>query len=86
MRSVEEYDDNAIKNEAHRIVYKNIVVKLQSLQERKQENFLNHIKDAENAKEKALNEHNAAITSLNKALQLDQDEAHVILDAFKPPK
>ena len=50
------------------------------------ENFLKHIKDAEAAKEKALNEHNAAISSLNKALQLDQDEAHVILDAFKPPK
>ena len=32
----DEYDENAIKNEAHRIVYKNILEKLQSLQERKQ--------------------------------------------------
>ena len=33
----DEYDENTIKNEAHRIVYKNIVEKLQTLQERKQE-------------------------------------------------
>lgn len=33
----DDYDENAIKNEAHRILYKNILVKLQTLQERKQE-------------------------------------------------
>ena len=48
--------------------------------------FLNHFIDAEEAKEKALKEQKDAISGLNKALLLDQDQAHVILDAFKPPK
>ena len=33
----DDYDENAIKNEAHRILYKNILEKLQTLKERKQE-------------------------------------------------
>jgi hypothetical protein len=33
----DEYDENAIKNQAHQIVYKSIVEKLRSLRERKQE-------------------------------------------------
>ena len=33
----DEYDENAIKNEAHRIVYKSIFEKLRGLYERKQE-------------------------------------------------
>ena len=33
----DDYDENVIKNEAHRIVYKNILEKLKDLQERKQE-------------------------------------------------
>lgn len=33
----DEYDENAIRNQAHQIVYKSIVEKLRSLRERKQE-------------------------------------------------
>ena len=33
----DEYDENAIKNHAHQIIYKSIARKLQSLRERKQE-------------------------------------------------
>lgn len=33
----DEYDENAIKNQAHQIVYKSILEKLRSLRDRKQE-------------------------------------------------
>ena len=48
--------------------------------------FLQHIEDAEAAKERALREEAEAINELNNAMLLDQDNAHMILDAFKPPR
>ena len=47
--------------------------------------FLQHIKAAEQAQKRAQAEHEKAITELNAALSLDGDQAHHILDAFKPP-
>ena len=45
-----------------------------------------HIEAAEAAQSKALAERGAAILVLNQALSLGQDQAHHILDAFKPPR
>jgi len=35
--TVDEYDEKAIKNQAHQIIYKNVSQKLKSLRERRQE-------------------------------------------------
>lgn len=48
--------------------------------------FVKHIEEAESARARSLAEAVAATTSLNDALSLDRDDAHLILDAFKPPK
>ena len=48
--------------------------------------IVQHIEAAEDAQAKALAERGAAIGVLNRALALDQDRAHHILDAFKPPR
>ena len=47
--------------------------------------FLKSIEEAEQAIACAQAEHIEAITRLNEALSLDNEEAHRILDAFKPP-
>ena len=48
--------------------------------------FVGHIEEAEAARSKALEEAASATRELNDALSLDQEDAHLILDAFKPPK
>ena len=48
--------------------------------------IVQHIEEAEAARMQALREQAAAIAELNNALHLDQDQAHHILDAFKPPR
>ena len=48
--------------------------------------FLGHIERAEAARAKALDEAASATKELNDALSLDHEDAHLILDAFKPPK
>ena len=48
--------------------------------------IVQHMEDAKAAQSKALAENAAAIAELNAALSLDHDQAHLILDAFKPPK
>ena len=47
--------------------------------------FVRHIEAAEQARASAQLEQLTAVTELNAALSLDEDEAHLILDAFKPP-
>ena len=47
--------------------------------------FMKHIEQAEAARAKAMEEADAAKKLLNDALSLDNDAAHLILDAFKPP-
>ena len=49
------------------------------------ERFVHHIEAAELARSAAQTEQQTAITELNAALALDEDQAHLILDAFKPP-
>lgn len=48
--------------------------------------FLKHIEEAEAARIKTLDEAATATKKLNEALSLDHDSAHLILDAFKPPR
>ena len=48
--------------------------------------FVGHIEGAEAARAKALEEAASATKELNDALSLDHEDAHLILDAFKPPK
>ncbi len=48
--------------------------------------FIKHVEEAEAARVKALEEETAATRELSEALSLDHDRAHLILDAFKPPK
>ena len=47
--------------------------------------FIQHIEAAEKARARAMAEEQTAISELNTALSLDVDQAHFILDAFKPP-
>ena len=47
--------------------------------------FIKRIKAAEQARAKAQDEQQTAIKELNTALHLDREQAHHILDAFKPP-
>ena len=49
------------------------------------EKFIQRIESAEIARSKAQVEQREAIAALNAALSLDEDQAHLILDAFKPP-
>lgn len=60
----DEYDENAIKNHAHRIIYKSITRKLQSLRERRQE-FIDesarlYLEDYERYREASVGEQGAA--------------------------
>ena len=48
--------------------------------------FVGHIEKAEAARAKALEEAASATRELNDALSLDNEDARLILDAFKPPK
>ena len=47
--------------------------------------FIQHIEDAEAAREQAMKDHEAAMDELNSSLSLDHPQARFILDAFKPP-
>ena len=47
--------------------------------------FVRHIEAAGRARSAAQTEQETAVTVLNAALSLDEDQAHLILDAFKPP-
>ena len=47
--------------------------------------FVKHIEKAEAARERALQEEDAATKELNEAMSLDGESAHEILDAFRPP-
>ena len=53
--------------------------------EEKVTRIVQHIEAAEAARIQALRERTTAIEELNNALHLNQDEAHRILEAFKPP-
>lgn len=60
----DEYDENAIKNHAHQIIYKSIARKLQSLRERRQE-FIDesarlYLEDYERYREASVGEPGAA--------------------------
>lgn len=48
--------------------------------------FIQHIESAASARARAEAQERSAIAELNTALSLDQEQAHLILDAFKPPK
>ena len=48
--------------------------------------FVNHLEGAASARERARLEDEAAITELGNAVFLESDQAHHILDAFKPPQ
>ena len=50
------------------------------------ERFIRHMHEAEAARIKADQEVKKSLIELNQALNLDQESAHVILDAFRPPK
>ena len=48
--------------------------------------IIKHIDDSEAAQAQALRERDAAMAESRAALHLNQDAAHHILDAFKPPR
>ena len=48
--------------------------------------FIRRIEDAETARARAEAEQQTALNELNSALSLDEEQARLILDAFKPPK
>lgn len=48
--------------------------------------FVEHIEEAKAARARALEESGAATAGLHEALSLNNDHAHMILDAFKPPQ
>ena len=48
--------------------------------------YLKHVDDAEAARNCAFAEEKKALSILNESMLLDQERAHMILDAFKPPK
>ena len=49
------------------------------------ERFIQHIEDAEAARERARAGHESAMVELNSALALDHPQARFILAAFRPP-
>ena len=50
------------------------------------ERFIEHYEEAEAARRMAEIQQRKAIDDLNQGLSLDEEEAHFILDAFKPPR